>query len=116
MESLAIFFFVIIGGLIWHQRDQSRRRLKALATAGVRTEATIINKFKRSRPKSGKRRYVEYQFATDVGEVRSRKHMVTAQEFLDYQVGDHISVVYDPNDVDQNRPVAYLIRKGVVDN
>jgi hypothetical protein len=112
MESLAIFFFVIIGGWIWHQQAQSRRRLQALVSNGVQTEATIINKFTRSRPKSGKRRYIEYQFEDRSGARHSRKQMVTAQEFLDQQVGDRISVIYDPNDIEQARPVAYLVRKG----
>jgi hypothetical protein len=115
MESLAIFFFVIIGGWIWHQQHQSRRRLQALASNGVQTQATIINKFTRSRPKSGKRGYIEYEFEDRVGALHSRKQMVTAQEFLDQQIGDRISVIYDPNDVEHNRPLAYLVRKGYVE-
>jgi hypothetical protein len=115
METLAILLFAAIAGSIWYRHSQSRARIRALAVKGSRAQATILNKFTRSRPKSGKRHYVEYEFSTGDGITHTRKHLVTAQEYLDYDVGDQITVLYDPHAVDNNRPEAYLARKGFLD-
>jgi hypothetical protein len=115
METLAILFVAAVAGSIWYRHSQSRARIRALAANGSRTQATILNKFTRSRPKSGKRHYLQYEFSADDGTRHTRKHLVSAQEYLDYDVGDRITVIYDPHAVDNNRPEAYLARKGFLD-
>jgi hypothetical protein len=115
MESLVIVFFAAIAGWIWYRHDQSRRRLQALAANGVRARARILGKFRRSRPKSGKRHYIECAFFTGDGTRHVQTYLVTAQEYLDYAVGDQLTVLYDPQAVEFNRPAAYLARKGLLD-
>ena len=115
METLAILFFAAIVGSIWYRQSKSRERIRALAANGSRAQAKILNKFTRSRPKSGKRHYIEYGFQAGDGSMHTRKQTVTAQEYLDCDVGHEITVIYDPNAIEHNRPESYLARKGLLD-
>jgi len=115
METLAILLFAAIAGSIWYRQSQSRERIRALATNGSRVQARILNKFTRSRPKSGKRHFIEYEFQAGDGSMHTRKQPVTAQEYLDYDIGHAITVLYDPNAVGHNRPESYLARKGLLE-
>lgn len=115
METLAILFFAAVAGAIWYRHSQSRERIRALAANGARAEATIVDKFTRSRPKSGKRHYLHYEFTSSDGATHRAKHLVTSQEYLDYEVGDQFTVIYDPHAVRHNRPESYLARKGFLE-
>jgi hypothetical protein len=115
METLAILFFAALAGVIWYQHSQSRERKRALAAHGSRAQATILDKFTRTRPKSGKRHYVRYEFISADGTTHGGKHLVTAQEYEEFEIGGRFTVIYDPHAVEHNRPESYLARKGFLD-
>ncbi|MCB1774655.1 MAG: DUF3592 domain-containing protein [Gammaproteobacteria bacterium] len=115
METLAILFFAAVAGAIWLRYSRARERTRALAANGARAQATILDKFTRSRPKSGNRHYLQYRFTSGDGATHTAKHLVTSQEYLDYEVGDEITVIYDPETATHNRPESYLARKGFLD-
>jgi hypothetical protein len=116
MEIIAVAVVLGILAWIWQKQHQAAARRRGLAENGTRTEAIILRRFTQTKPKAGKRHYVEYRFHTQDGRSFSRNALVTAQDYLDYGAEDKITVIYDPNSPDISVTADYLIRKGYLDS
>ena len=101
---LPIVALGVIAGIFWAIRRVAKRgqRLKLLSERGRTVVGTVTHVRAERRSRGEKDLVVGYSFKSGGGTEYSRKLIVTPQEFKSFSQGQHIDIVYLPDDPNIN--------------